>query len=296
MATTKPLMPVVFCSHGTPLMAQDESESSAWWGEFGKRAMESGDVKGVVYINSHWTELDNKIRVCSNPNPPIFLPLVSKERYENYPINIDQKLAHQVVDLLRGAGFSDVDDDPSSHWEDAPTTPSLWMFPQGTLPCTTVSLNGRYDPVFHVKMGQALRPLREQGILIVASGATVHNIFRGNWIPMILHRDHLQKRELEKGKKPAKWATEFDQSIYDVIEGTSGSQLAGALVRLTESPYYVDSHPSNDHFFPLLVAAGTLHEKDFYGRRTARTIEMVNLINSQYMWGDFPSKAQAVAV
>ncbi|KAF4215928.1 hypothetical protein CNMCM5878_007659 [Aspergillus fumigatiaffinis] len=279
-------MPVVFCSHGTPLMAQDESESSDWWRKFGQEAIESGDVKGVVYINSHWIEMDDKIRVGTRTNPDIFLPLVRKEKYENYPINIDQGLAQRVIDLLKSAGLPDVEGDPTAHWEDAPTTPSLWMFPQGSLPSTTVSLNGRYDPVFHVRMGRALRPLREQGILIIGSGATVHNIFRANWIPAVLSMDHFQI-----GTTPAKWAADFDQSIYDLVEGTTGSRLAGALVRLTESPYYVDCHPSNDHYFPLLVLAGTLYEdEEVYGRRKARTFELKNLVNSQYMWGEFPSK------
>jgi aromatic ring-opening dioxygenase catalytic subunit (LigB family) len=162
--------------------------------------------------------MDDKIRVGTKTNPDIVLPLVQKERYENYPVNIDQGLAQRVIDLLKAAGLPDVEGDPTAHWEDAPTTPSLWMFPQGTLPSTTVSLNGRYDPVFHVRIGHALRPLREQGILIIASGATVHNIFRGSVIPMVLKRDHFQR-----DTTPAKWAADFDQSIYDVIEGTTVS-------------------------------------------------------------------------
>lgn len=75
-----------------------------------------------------------------------------------------------------------------------------------------------------------------------------------------------------------------------------GSDVAGGLVRLTESPQYLAAHPSNDHYYPLLVVAGTLYDdEEAYGQDRAQTYEMKNLINTQYMWGQFPSKQTAVA-
>lgn len=172
-----------------------------------------------MYINAHWAELDDRVRVGTKAQPgKIQMAPAPREVWENYQINGAPELGRRIVSLLRQSGFPDVEEDQNADWPDACITPSLWMFPNGTPPATTVSLNARYDPVFHVRMGQALQPLRKQGILIIASGATVHNIFRANFIPLILKKDTLQK-----GSKPAKWATEFDQSIHDIIEGSTVS-------------------------------------------------------------------------
>ncbi|RSL96339.1 hypothetical protein CDV31_013517 [Fusarium ambrosium] len=265
-------------------MAISECESTSWWQQFGAEVRRS-DVRGVLIINSHWTELDDKIRVGTKVNPVVELgSLVPRESYDDFKPTISRSLAQRVITLLRAAGFSDVDEGPDADWADAPTTPSLWMFRDGTPPTTTVSLNARYDPIFHVRMGQALRSLRKEGILIIASGAMVHNIFRANHVPMLLNGDNLQK-----GRTPAKWATDFAQSIEDVITSNAGSELAGALVRMSQSPLYPSAHPTPDHFYPLLVLAGAFYDdEELYGRQTACTYEMKNLVNSQYMWGHLP--------
>lgn len=283
---------MAFLSHGTPLMSITESESSSWWQQFGAEVLASEEVRGIVIIDSHWTELDDKIRVGTNVSPVVDLgSLIPREKYAQFKPNVSPELARRVVSLLKSAGFNDVDEAHNATWVDAPTTPSLWMFRENTPPITTLSLNARYDPVFHVRMGRALRSLREEGILIMASGCIVHNIFRANPIPVALKRDSLQK-----GSIPAKWATKFEQSVYDVIASNTGSELAGALVRLTQSPHYLDAHPSNDHYYPLLVLAGAFYDnEEVYGRQMARTTEMRNIINCQYLWGDFGKKDGGIA-
>ena len=175
--------------------------------------MLANDVKGLVIINSHWIELDDKIRVATNSNPHVDLtPLVPRKKYDHFKPNISRDLGLRVISLLKSAGFPDVDECTTAEWVDAPTTPSLWMFPKSMPPTTTVSLNARYDPVFHVRMGQALRSLRKEGILLMASGAIVHNIFRSSLLPVVLWKDNLQK-----GSKPSKFATDFENSIEDII-------------------------------------------------------------------------------
>ncbi|OQU99351.1 hypothetical protein CLAIMM_04990 [Cladophialophora immunda] len=290
MASSKGLTPVIFASHGTPLMSISECESTAWWREARVEIL-ANNIKGVVIINSHWIELDDKIRVATNSDPRVDLtPLVPREKYRHFKPNISRDLGLRVISLLKAAGFPDVEESTTAEWVDAPTTPCLWMFPNGTPPATTVSLNARYDPIFHVRMGQALRSLRKEGILIMASGSIVHNIFRGNHLPILLRRDNLQK-----GSKQSKFATDFEKSIDDIITTNTGADLAAALVRITHSPRYLEAHPSNDHFYPLLVLAGTLYDDEtVYGRAMAKTYEMRNIVNVQYMWGEYSPRPVAV--
>lgn len=148
------------------------------------------------------------------------MALVPKKHWENYQINVDPKLARKVINLLQGQGFTDVDEDPDFDWHDDTITPLKWMYPDGTPPATVISMNARFDPVFHVRMGQAIRSLSNHGILVIGSGGTVHNLYRNNWLPLRWYGDNFQV-----GKVPAKWATDFERAISDVIRDNRVSFL-----------------------------------------------------------------------
>ncbi|KAI8686826.1 LigB domain-containing protein [Fusarium sp. Ph1] len=285
------ITPAAFWSHGSPLMCCKDSESSEYWAQFGKTAQEHG-IKGIVFVGAHWEELDDRIRVATKTNPDIVqMDMVPRSYWENYPINIDLKLAERVVNLLRVAGFPDVQEDPTFDWHDDTITPARWMFPEGTPPATVVSLNARYNPVFHVKIGRALRELRKGGILLCGTGGAVHNLYRNNWYPVLTRGDNFQK-----GSTPARWAIEFEKSVSEVVANNKGANLAGALTRLTQSPRYKDAHPTDDHFYPLLVIGGSVIEDEEYGKKMAQTWELQHMCNNQFVWGSWEttSKTQMV--
>lgn len=89
------------------------------------------------------------------------------------------------------------------------------MFPDGTPHATVISLNARYNPVFHAKLGKALRGLRKEGILICGTGGAVHNLYRNNWLPLLTKGNNFQV-----GRKPARWAVEFERAVGDVVTKT----------------------------------------------------------------------------
>ncbi|KAI5859645.1 Extradiol ring-cleavage dioxygenase, class III enzyme, subunit B [Durotheca rogersii] len=210
--------PVLFASHGTPLAFCVESESTDWWQKFGKACL-AYDVKGIVYICSHWTELDDRIRVGTKAKPEVLqMDVVPREKWEHYPINVSPALGRSVVSLLRGAGFLDAEEDPGAAWHDDNLTPSRWLFPEGTPPATSVSLNTRYDPIFHVKIGEALRPLRKENVLGIGSGSIVHNLFRAAWLPFLLSGG---RNTALPSYKPERWALSFERAVRDTIEFNS---------------------------------------------------------------------------
>ncbi|KEF59112.1 uncharacterized protein A1O9_03956 [Exophiala aquamarina CBS 119918] len=284
-------MPVMYCSHGSPLLCCKESDSATWWQKAGSLARDAG-VKGVVLIGAHWEELDDRIRVATKFNPnKVQMSLVPRKHWENYQINVDPKLARKVINLLQDQGFTDVDEDPDFDWHDDTITPLKWMFPEGTPPATVISMNARFDAVFHVRIGQAIRSLSNQGILVIGSGGTVHNLYRNNWLPLRWHGDNFQV-----GNVPAKWATDFERAISDVIRDNQGASLAGALVRLVQHPKYPLAHPTPDHYYPLLVIAGLMADRGAdapQGEMKAQTWELQNMCNNQWIWGKFPGQAAA---
>jgi len=98
------------------------------------------------------------------------MDMVPRQHWADYKINIDVGLAKRVVSLLRDQDFPDVEEDPEFDWHDDTVTPAKWMFPEGTPPATVISMNARFDPVFHVRIGQAISSLRKEGILIIGTG------------------------------------------------------------------------------------------------------------------------------
>lgn len=183
--------------------------------QFGREARNQ-DVKGVVFVGAHWEELGDRIRVANKFTPArVQMDMVPPSYWEKYPINVSQELADKVVALLREpqSSFVDVELDPTFDWHDDTVTPLRWMFPDGSPPTTVVSLNARYNPVLHVNLGKVLARLREEGILIVTTGGAVHNLYRNNWLPMVTKQDNFQV-----GTVPAKWATDFRQSVLDILK------------------------------------------------------------------------------
>lgn len=205
--------------------------------KFGKEAKQYG-IKGLVLIGAHWEVLDDSIRVAAKINPDrTQLEPAPKSFWENYPINVDVGLAKKVVNLLRNAGFEDVQEDTTYDWHDDTVTPTQWMFPDGSPPATVVSLNARFNPVFHVKIGRALRELRKHGILLCGTGGTVHNMYRNNWFPFLTRLDNFQE-----GSKPAQWALDFEKSVSDVVAnnkvcGVAFSWDFSALLAVTDAKY-----------------------------------------------------------
>ena len=192
--------------------------------QFGKEAI-AGRIKGVVFVGAHWEELDDRIRVATKKLPDIVqMDMVPRQYWETYPLNVDVKLAGRVIDLLHNAGFTDVQEDAGFDWHDDTITPARWMFPKGTPPATVVSLNARYNPVFHIKIGRALRELRKEGILICGTGGAVHNLYRNNWYPVLAKGDNFQP-----GRQPASWAIEFEKAVSDVVANVKVRHHIGLL-------------------------------------------------------------------
>jgi aromatic ring-opening dioxygenase catalytic subunit (LigB family) len=157
------------------------------------------------------------------------MDMVPREHWENYVINVDLQLAKEVAGLLKEAGFKDVEEDPAFDWHDDTVTPAKWMFPEGTPPAVVVSLNARYNPIFHVKIGRALGKLRSKGILLCGTGGAVHNLYRNNWYPLLTRGDNFQP-----GRRPAKWASEFEKSVTDVVTNTKVDRSVHSIRRMTK--------------------------------------------------------------
>lgn len=200
------------------------------------------------------------------------MAFVHPSKYADYKLNPDLETANKCIELLKAEGF-EAEGDANFDWIHDTYLILVRMFPGGCPPTTIISMNARYDPYYHVKVGAALRPLREQGYLLIGSGGAVHNLYRNRWEPMLRYRDSFAQQT-----PPEAWALEFRQSVEDIVTQTSGPRLRRGITRLMKHPQYRDAHATDDHFMSGLFVAGAVGDKEdegTYGKLCAETWELV---------------------
>ncbi|KAK5023873.1 hypothetical protein LTS07_008998 [Exophiala sideris] len=281
-SSKKTLTPVHFFSHGSTMMLGEECDSAAYWKKCGDEALAHG-IKGVIIMGAHWDAVGDKIRVATNPKPdksPV--AYVHPSKYADYKLNPDLPTAKRCIAALQAEGFN-VEPDASFNWIHDTYLILIRMFPGGCPPTTIISMNARFDPHYHVKVGATLRPFRQENYLLIGSGGAVHNLYRNKWGPMLTYRDNFAQET-----PPEAWALEFRQAVEDVITTNSGPKLRRGMTRLMKHPLYRDAHATDDHFMSAMFvagAAGDVEDEGTYGKMYAEDWELTNMCNSQYTFG-----------
>ncbi len=225
-----------------------------------------------------------------NPKPaksPV--AYVHPSKYVDYKLEADLEGGERCMALLKDAGFN-VSPNTGFEWIHDTYLVLIRMFPEKCPPTTIISMNARFDPHFHMRIGSALRPLRKEGYLIIGSGGAVHNLYRNRWQPMLKHRDNFAQETPPEG-----WALEFRQCVEDCMTSNRGPALRRAITRLMKHPQYRktivkrpgnpadsftgDAHATDDHFMAACFVAGAAGDwedtKEEPGRLAAETWELV---------------------
>lgn len=194
-------------------------------------------------------------------------------------------MSSRVVSILKSQGFN-AKPNPTFDWIHGTYLVLIRMFPAACPPTTIISMNARYDPHFHIKMGAALRPLRalSEKTLLIGSGGAVHNLYRNKWAPMLLYRDNFAMPT-----PPEAWALDFRQEVEDAFTKVPpGEKMRKAVAGLMKLPGYREAHGSDDHFMAALFVAGLCTETDGKGVLGAEDWELTNMANSQFTFGEWP--------
>ena len=230
-------MPTVFVSHGAPTLTLERVPARQFLVDLGSRYP---SVRAVVCISAHWnTERPfvNTGKIHDTIHDFYGFP---PELYRiEYPARGSPDLAMQVVDLLNAAGLA-CDVDPTRGLDHGAWVPLRLMFPRAEVPIIQLSIQQSLDPPAHVALGEAIRELRETGVLVLGSGGAVHPL--GN-----------PYASLGPGAPTDNWAKEFNAWLTDaVIRGDRESLVNYRTI----APYAVQAHPYPDHYMPLLAAFG----------------------------------------
>lgn len=243
--------PVYFIPHGGgPWPFMDFAKDSAGKGPWDDLATFlrglAADVdrrpKAVLVVSGHWEkEPVPTLSTASKPGMLYDYYNFPPHTYQlDYPAAGSPALAARARELLAEAGIESAEND-SRGFDHGVFIPFMLIYPQADVPITMISLKDTLDAPSHVAIGKALEPLREEEILIVASGMTYHNM------PMfrLSDPDHVAQAE------------RFDTWLAEAVEETDPETRAERLAAWELNPDALACHvPDHDHLVPLFVAAG----------------------------------------
>jgi len=225
-------MPVIFAAHGAPILLDD----AGWMGELASWASAMPRPRSVLMISAHWEQRPTALG-ATRTVPLVYDFYGFPERYyqTKYPAPGAPALAARVRELL-GQKNIDVTDEPERGLDHGAFVPLLAMYPEADVPVLQMSMPG-LDPHRLLALGQALAPLRDDGVLIFGSGFLTHNM-----------------RYVFRSGTPA-WAREFD----GWVEGALSRFDVDALVDFqARAPAARLALPTWEHYAPLLVATGAV--------------------------------------
>lgn len=225
-------LPTLFVGHGAPTLAVDPI-----------RGMQVASISrsiprptSILAISAHWeTRAPTIGAVQQRPLVYDFTGFPEALYHSRYPSPAATELSRRVEHLLRGFNVARA---PERGLDHGVWVPLLHMYPTADIPVLQLSLPGRLASIELLKIGAALAPLRAEGVLIMGSGSLTHN---------------LRLSRYEDPDPPPAWAVEFDQWVEGVLQRWDIDALADYRRR---APALHVAHPTEEHFLPLLVAAG----------------------------------------
>ena len=197
--------------------------------------------KAILVVSGHWEEQVFTVSTATEPKLIFDYSGFPEHTYRlTWSAPGDPELAERVVGLLRDAGLP-AGVNASRGFDHGVFVPLKVAFPQAEIPVVTLSLaespEGEFDPALHLAAGRALASLRDEGVLIVGSGMSFHNL-----------RAYMRPETLERARA-------FDEWLTNAVE-SEASEREALLEEWKQAPFAQYSHPREEHLIPLLVAAG----------------------------------------
>lgn len=231
-------MPAVFFGHGSPMNALEDNAYTRAWEAIGRR---TGRPRAILAVSAHW--LTHGTAVTAMAAPPTIhdfggFPQALFDM--QYPAPGDPALAAQVRELLAPL---DVALDQGWGLDHGIWSVLVKAWPQADVPVLQLSMDMTQPPAWHLELGRRLRPLREQGVLVMASGNVVHNL-----------------RTMRRGTSGGfDWAARFNAGARSLLEKGEVDALADTSGWGEDARQAV---PTIEHYLPLLYVAGARFEDE----------------------------------
>ncbi|HXF65501.1 MAG TPA: class III extradiol ring-cleavage dioxygenase [Burkholderiales bacterium] len=229
-------LPAIFVSHGAPTLPLEESAAREFLVRLGG---ELPRPRAILAVSAHWDTARPEVSAAERPGTIHDFYGFPPELYRlRYPAPGAPELARRLAGLLGASGLA-AEVAPDRGLDHGAWVPLMLMYPAADIPVTQLSIQSRLGPAHHVRLGEALRPLRDEGVLVLASGGATHNL-----------REWRDRRE---GAAALPWAVEFNEWLAQAVLSDRREDL---IAYRTRAPHAVRNHPTDEHLLPLFVALG----------------------------------------
>jgi 4,5-DOPA dioxygenase extradiol len=230
-------MPALFIGHGSPMNAIEDSPWSQTWRSLGESLRRDyAKPKAILVISAHWMTPGVGVTAMAKPETihdfggfPDALFAVQ------YPAPGDPGLAQRIQHLLSP---QQVCLDQSWGLDHGAWSILVHLFPEAEIPVAQLSLDLSQPNRFHYELGQRLRPLRDEGVLIIASGNVVHNLRLIQW---------------QGGQTAPEWSSRIEQRVMDCLQAGDHEALIDYPTLDAQAMLAI---PTPEHYLPLLYIAG----------------------------------------
>ena len=244
MTLTSQTLPTLYIPHGGgPCFFMERPGRDIWDGMEAYLRGIARNVgvrpKAILVISAHWE--NERPTVGTHPAPPLLFDYYGFPEHTyrlTYPAPGSPELARRVQALLDDTGMA-CDGDAERGLDHGVFVPFLLIYPEADIPVVQLSLRADLDPAAHLALGRALRPLRDEGVLIVGSGMSYHNLRE-------IFKDHPQANQA---------SVAFDDWLNDALSADTETRDK-ALIDWAAAPSARTCHPREEHLIPLMVAAG----------------------------------------
>lgn len=193
--------------------------------------------RAILMVSGHWEETDITVHV-GDGQPLLF-------DYHGFPEHTYRlswgapgapDVARRAARLLEAAGFATAEE-AKRGWDHGAFIPMMVAVPGADIPLAQMSLRADLSPADHIAIGRALAPLRDEGVLIVGSGMSFHNL-------------------RARGPQVTPVAAEWDAALTDAVTDPDPARRAARVAAWDTLPHARFAHPREEHLLPLMVALG----------------------------------------
>lgn len=231
-------VPALYVSHGSPMFAIEAGDTGPALRAWGTALRaQFPDLRGVLVMSPHWMAPEPHVTTGAQPATWHDFGGFPRALYAlQYPAPGSPALAHQVLALLKSAGFS-ATGDGERPFDHGAWVPLMHLFPQADLPVVQMALPSKASPADVYALGVAVQSLRAQGVLVVGSGSMTHNLFEAR----------------SPDNDAADYVLAFSHWIESVLQR---GDVQALLDYRQQAPDAARAHPTDEHFLPLLFALG----------------------------------------
>jgi aromatic ring-opening dioxygenase catalytic subunit (LigB family) len=243
---THTTLPTYYLTHGGGPWPYMKAEMGGLWDELEKALIDvprqvGNGVKAILAVTAHWESPQFMISSAAKPGMLYDYFGFPPHTYTvQYPAPGSPTLAQRVQGLLNAGGHAaELDDERGlDHGTFCMLAP---MYPKADVPVVQLSLRADFSPAAHITAGKLLAPLREEGVLILGSGSSYHNLRQFNASAAVPSR-------------------QFDDWLQHTLIKLTSTEREQALLHWDKAPAARVAHAREEHLLPLMVAAGAAHD------------------------------------